>query len=252
MRRFHRLFGAATAVAVILMVISGLTLNHSHHLGLDQRDVSQSYLLDWYGFGESEQIRSFAVGSDWLSFAGSQLYLNGKPVSTVRDGVGAINKGDMLIAAGSDELVLLDPAGNMIERIPWGPVHAGPIEALGLLDNTTAAIRSANQFWVADAQLLDWQRIEEAAENPQWASPEPAPRAIQDAIRQHYHGNGLSAERVLLDFHSGRIFGPIGVLVYDLFTLAVGFLAISGLVLWVRGRRNGNRNGNGRSRDQRR
>jgi len=50
-------------------------------------------------------------------------------------------------------------------------------------------------------------------------------------------------ERLLLDFHSGRIFGPVGVLVYDLLALAVGFMAISGLVLWFRGRRNGNGNG---------
>jgi len=44
---------------------------------------------------------------------------------------------------------------------------------------------------------------------------------------------------VLLDLHSGRIFGPVGVLVYDLLALTLGFLAISGLVLWFRGRRNG-------------
>ncbi len=48
-------------------------------------------------------------------------------------------------------------------------------------------------------------------------------------------------ERVLLDLHSGRIFGPVGVLVYDLLALALGFLSISGLLLWFRGRRNGKR-----------
>ena len=49
----------------------------------------------------------------------------------------------------------------------------------------------------------------------------------------------MSLERLLLDLHSGRFFGSAGVLVYDVLALAIGFLAISGLILWIRGRRNG-------------
>ena len=66
---------------------------------------------------------------------------------------------------------------------------------------------------------------------------------MRQAIVRHYRGNGMSLERILLDSHSGRIFGTAGVIIYDILALAVGFLAISGLVLWLRGRRNGNRNG---------
>ena len=252
MRRVHRLFGVVTALVVTFMVMSGLTLNHSHSLGLDQNHVSGPVLLDWYGLDEPGEIRSFAVGADWLSFAGSQLYLNGSPVSTVQGGIGAITFGDIFVAAGSKELVLLNPAGALIERIPWDAPGAGSIESLGLLENSVVAVRSANQLWVADEQLLDWQRIKDTPGNPLWSSPTTTPNALRGAIVQHYRGDGLSIERVLLDFHSGRIFGPLGVLVYDLFALAVGFLAISGLVLWIRGQRNGNRNGNGRSREQRR
>ncbi len=62
---------------------------------------------------------------------------------------------------------------------------------------------------------------------------------LQQAITRVYRGEGLSLERLLLDLHSGRIFGSIGVLVYDLLALALGFLSISGLVLWFRSRRNG-------------
>jgi uncharacterized iron-regulated membrane protein len=46
-------------------------------------------------------------------------------------------------------------------------------------------------------------------------------------------------EQLFLDLHSGRIFGTAGTLIYDLLALVVGFLAISGVVLWFRGLRNG-------------
>ncbi len=242
-RRLHRSLGAGTAVFIIFMVLSGLTINHSNGLGLDQRHVSQPFVLDWYGLEEPEHIRSFALGNNWLSFAGSRLYLNGNPVSGLTSGVGAVSSHDMLVAAGSEELLLLDREGRLIERLPWGPSGAGPIESIGLLEDGIIVVKSADQLWLADADLLNWQQAEGTNVNPAWAFSEPAPGALHEAITRHYRGDGLSLERVLLDIHSGRIFGSIGVLVYDLLALAVAFLAISGLVFWLRGRRNGKQNG---------
>jgi hypothetical protein len=225
------------------MVLSGLLLNHSHSMGLDQRHVSQPFLLGWYGLGEPESFRSFAVGSDWLSFAGSQLYLNDGMVASISNGVGAVRNGDVLIAASKDELLLLDGAGNLIERQPWGPPGAGRIDSLGQLENGAVVVKAAQQLWLADAEILKWQRSEGFNSTPSWSSAGTAPETLRQAIIRQYRGNGLSLEQILLDFHSGRIFGSAGVIVYDILALAVGFLAISGLVLWLRSRRNGNRNG---------
>ena len=242
-RRLHRSFGVGAAAFVIFMVLSGLAINHTNALGLDQRHVSQSVLLSWYGLDGPEQIHSFAVGNDWLSFAGSQLYLNGATVSTILNGVGAVSSGDMLIAAGGDELLLLDLDGNLIERLPWDIPGAGPIESIGSLADGTVVLKSANQLWLADSELLNWKQNDNVTESPSWSSAGSAPQVFEHAITRQYRGDGLSLERLLLDFHSGRVFGPMGVFVYDLLALTVGFLAISGLAFWVRGRRNGKRNG---------
>lgn len=239
MRRLHRSFGAFAVVFVLFMVLSGLALNHSNDLGLDQRKTSQSFLLGWYGLGKPSSIQSYAMGGDWLSFAGSQLYLNDKPVATIQGGVGAVSNGDLFIAAGSDELLLLDHEGSLVERIPWLLISKAPIEAIGLQANRLVAVKTADQVWLADANLLTWQPAEGSLASPQWSFSEPAPDAIQVSITSLYRGEGLSLERVLLDLHSGRIFGSIGVLIYDLLALALGFLSISGLVLWFRSRRNG-------------
>ena len=240
-RRLHRTFGAGAALFIIFMVLSGLIINHSNGLGLDQRHVSQPLLLSWYGLGKPEHIHSFAVGDDWLSFAGSQLFLNDMPVSSISDGIGAVFNGDMLIAAGSDELLLLDSGGQLIERQPWGPSGAGPIESIGLLPNGVVIVKSLERFWLADTALLSWKPIDNTIAEPVWSRSEPAPEALLETITRQYRGNGLSLERLLLDIHSGRIFGPIGMLVYDLLALVLGFLAVSGLVLWLRGQRNGKR-----------
>ena len=237
-RRLHRSIGAGAAIFVFFMVLTGLVINHSNDLGLDQRHVSQPFLLGWYGLGKPEHIQSYAIGDDWLSFAGSQLYLNDKSVATISDGVGAVSIGELLIAAGSDELLLLDHQGNLVERIPWSPIATAPIDSIGINANAVVTVKSSGQLWLADTDLLNWQRTGETNDLVQWSISESAPETLQQAITRVYRGKGLSLERVLLDFHSGRIFGNIGTIIYDLLAIAIGFLSISGLVLWFRGRRN--------------
>ena len=239
MRRLHRSIGAFAAIFVFFMVVSGLVINHSNGLGLDQRHTSQSFLLDWYGLTGPEHIRSFAVKDKWLSFAGSQLYLNGEFVADISNGLGAVSSGKLLVAAGSEELLLLDPDGNLVEKIAWSPIGTTPIESIGTGADKTVIVKTGDQLWLADAELISWQQAGEGPVNPQWSISEPSPEALEKTIERQYRGEGLSLERVLLDLHSGRIFGNIGIIIYDLLAIAIGFLSISGLVLWFRGRRNG-------------
>lgn len=240
-RRLHRSIGAGVSIFVLFMVISGITINHSNDLGLDQQAVEQSVLLDWYGLDKPSSIYSFTASTNWISFAGSQLYLNGSPVTAISNGVGAVASNELLIVAANRELLLLDRKGRLIERITWEQVDTGPIEAIGMLADGGVVVKSRQQLWISTDELLSWQKLTDLNERPQWSSSTPSPDSIQQTINQHYRGDSLSLEQVLLDVHSGRIFGTIGILVYDLLALAVGFLAISGMIMWVRGRRNGKR-----------
>lgn len=238
-RRLHRSLGVVAAFFIFFLVVSGLGINHAAVLGLEKQHVSQSFLLDWYGIGKPGDIRSFIADGHWVSFAGSGLYLDGNFVSTLSNGVGVLFNGDMLIAAGSDELLLFDREGALIERMPWAQRDSGKIDSIGLLENGIVAVGAGKDLWLADAQLLQWRPADHTDGSPLSSEPTPAPDEVQQAILRHYRGDGLNLERLLLDLHSGRFFGPVGVLIYDLLALAVGFLAVSGLVLWVRGRSNG-------------
>lgn len=239
LRRLHRSIGAAAAVFVLFIVISGIAINHSNGLGLDRKHVSLSFLLDWYGLGAPDELTSFDCGDAWLSFAGSQLYLDEKPVAAISGGIGAVSAGDLLVAAGNDELLLLDQDGNLVERQPWAGVDAAAIESIGLDADGGVLVKSGGRIWSADAELLNWQLADAATVKATWAVPAPADGELQRSIARSYRGQGPSVEQVLLDLHSGRFFGTAGVIVYDLLALALGFLALSGLILWWRSRRNG-------------
>ena len=238
-RKLHRTVGAGAAVFVIFMVLSGLVINHSNQLGLDRKHISQPLLMDWYGVERVGEITSYRLADRWLSFADARIYIDDVAVSSLSNPVGAVATESTLVAAGTNELLLLDFNGSLVERIAWSTSDAGSIASIGLTGNYRIVVNSAGRLWLADKQLLTWQPADDEVKDVQWASPNPTPVTLQQAISRHYAGGGLSLERVLLDLHSGRIFGSFGILIYDLLALATGFLALSGLALWFRSRRNG-------------
>lgn len=235
-RRKHRSVGALAAFFILFMVLSGVTINHSSGLGLDQRHISNPYLLSKYGI-DTPDILSYPLDGDWLSLAGSRLYFNENAVANISNGIGAVDDGQWIIVAGRDELLLLDQQGTLVERLAWQ--RHGAIESIGRAGDGRIVVKSIAGLWLTDKELLTWRRADDIGKTVQWSSPVPAPDVLQQAITRHYRGDGLSLERLLLDFHSGRVFGPLGILVYDLLALATGFLALSGLMLWFRNRRNG-------------
>lgn len=238
-RRQHRATGITVALFVLFIVLSGLALNHSHQLGLDDRHVRSAGLLDWYGVEGAAEVRDFRVGGRWLSAAGSHWYLDGLVVAEAKAPVGAVAAAGGLLLAETNTVTLLTGDGDLVERLAWYVQQRGAIDAIGVAADGRAALRAGGRTWLADAQLLDWVAADVPPGEIRWSEADSAPREVRQAVQRAHRGQALSYETVMLDLHSGRFFGPWGVLVYDLLALALASLAVSGLVLWWRGRRNG-------------
>ena len=146
-----------------------------------------------------------------------------------------------MVVAGSEELLLLDSTGQLIERQTWEAAPEDPIISIGSLPDGAVSLKTKYQTWLPDRDFIQWTSVEDTTINPDWAHSEATPQTLLRAITSSYRGHGLSLERLLLDLHSGRFFGNIGVLVYDLVALVLGFLAISGLTLWFKSQRKGKR-----------
>lgn len=60
---------------------------------------------------------------------------------------------------------------------------------------------------------------------------------IDAAIAHAYRGDGVNIEKLILDLHTGHLFGLPGMVLFDLTALAMIFLTVTGLYnLWQRKR----------------
>lgn len=233
---WHRYLGLAAAVFVIVIAITGLLLNHTDELALDQRKVSSDTVLNLYGIPQQLPATSYAAGSHLLTQINDQLYLDHTPIVGQPGKLrGAIATQGMLAAAVGDALLLLTPDGQLIERQTAGRGLPCVPEALGSSPDEQAVLRCQDGAHYHSADLLDWQTGD--VTDATWSQPTtPSAELMNQTQRQARHST-LDLERALLDLHSGRLFGQVGVIVYDIAAILMILLALTGVWHWARRKR---------------
>ncbi|MDH4106770.1 MAG: PepSY domain-containing protein [Gammaproteobacteria bacterium] len=233
---WHRRLGAAVAVMVILLCITGIALNHSDRLDLDQRHVGTGWLLDWYGIAAPQSGLSLRTGSREVTLLGDHLYVDdalvGAPFSNLQ---GAVEAAGLLVIAAGGDVLLLTADLELVERL--GHADGVPAGLAGLaFDGGGIVARDGNgTTWRADADLVGWQPAGPVA-GVEW--PEAHATAAERVARlaADFRGRILSMEKLMLDLHSGRLFGRFGPMLMDAVGLMMLVLSFTGIWLWTRSR----------------
>jgi len=80
---------------------------------------------------------------------------------------------------------------------------------------------------------LSWQPTDKN-QQIHWSKPSQISSSITQTIKEHFRSSILPLERVLLDLHSGRFFGYIGVIIIDINGVFLILLSLSGCAIWLK------------------
>ncbi len=229
---WHRRIGIAATAFVLLLVVTGILLNHTEALRLDSRMVDSDWLLDWYDIGGDAAPVSFAAGEQWVSGLAGRLYLDGAPVAdNAAPLVGAVWQEPAVAAATAEAVYLFMPDGELVEKV-FPPGVPGPLRGLAAgADGVLVLGASGGRAYAGDLDLIEWREV--LLGEVSWPQPAAAPPDIAAQVTESWRGDGLPWERVLLDAHSGRLFGAFGPWVVDGAAVLFVVLAMSGLFNWA-------------------
>lgn len=231
LHRWHQTLGSIAALFVIVLVITGLLLNHTETFSLDQKYIGSSLLLDWYDINPPTAPVSYALEQQRVTLLGDTLYLNDQEIEQQAGQLlGALEHAGSILIAIPGELLILAPSGELLEKL--GGVEGVPagLQRIGLTADDQLAVQAAEGNYLADLDALSWDETTVPAAD--WAEPSSIPPDLQNTLLAHYRGKGLSLERVLLDIHSGRFLGSFGVFLIDAAAVLFLILAFTGLWMW--------------------
>lgn len=233
--QWHRYLGLAVAILAVLLALTGLMLNHTEKLRLDEQQLNQRWLLQWYGI-KSQTGRFFQTGTQWLSQWGDRLYLDRKALSPHQQEelVGAVRLPQMIVAASRDTLLLLTPEGELIERMDSLSGVPKDIQAIARDSADRIVLLTLTGKVIGDPDEGVWEPVTTEAS---WSTDGTPPETLRLALGQDNSGPTLTLERIILDLHSGRLFGSLGSYVMDGAAVLLLFNAVSGVLIWWRRRR---------------
>ena len=200
---WHRRIGLLALLLVIILAVTGIMLNEK-----------QSHVI-----------------SAW----NNQLFFDDIAITGLdQDMHGAIGAEQFIVVALDNEIILLSYEGEFIERVSTS-ISFSNIQRLGKKYKRPVIETSEPLYYIADEHILDWDVI--SNEDIEWTERYSLDEDEYEQLLVAYRGNGLKLERVILDLHSGRIFGEYGVYLMDAAAIALLWLSFSGLWVWNSRRR---------------
>jgi len=231
--RWHRKVGITAAFFVMLLVVTGLLLNHTDKLNLQNIFVQSEKLLQWYNIQPKGQIKGFSVDQHWLSQIDGRLYFDQMELTDhIEDLYGAVPISDGFVVALDGSLIILTRSGELVERLSGSEGVPSGIKSIGLSEYGDIVIKAAHGDYIADLDSTEWQEQEGLVVN--WSVADEIPEKLREQLLRLYRGKGLPLERVIIDIHSGRILGQAGVLLVDFMALLFLSLAMSGVWMWYK------------------
>lgn len=229
MGRLYRSMAAAIALFVMLYAMIGLLLNHVIDLKLDKYYLTSPWLLKHYGVSEVHPDAVYLLDPFAVSQFGPEIFVNAKPVTTAqRPLLGGVVLDEVIVLATDDALVLLNADGEFIERMGAAAGVPPRIQNIGLFHGDPV-IQTQDGMWRSDFMLDKWEEI--SLQGIGWSLPASMPDSVTRSLVKYFHGEGITAERVLLDIHTGEILGPMGRWLLDF--LGVLLISISLAAIWM-------------------
>lgn len=240
LREWHRKLGIIAAFFIIFLSITGVALNHTTTLSLAHKPISNIWLLDHYGIAPPNDIRFYQQSS--LRVTDNLVWLEGKlllesAADIVSGGVMSAKVSsdtlvDVFVIASQTHLYIYNNQGEMLDQLG---VEAGipeGIEALNI-DNDKVIVKTSSGYYQSDSDFFYWQAISPLIE-PVWIRAQSISLQQEQQASLAYRSQFLTLERIILDAHSGRILGLLGVLFMDAVAILLILLSLSGVYIWIR------------------
>ncbi|WP_111655459.1 PepSY domain-containing protein [Isoalcanivorax indicus] len=227
--RWHRWLGLALWLPILFLVITGVLIGVSDLRGWQHEPVQARLLSSLYGVPPDVPATGYRVGDHWLTQQGGRLRFNAEGVARCADTlVGAVRYQHLVAALCGETLILLDDEATLVEIMSGAPARGrrlGTDQAGHLVLTTGTGQHAFDDFSGA------WH--DRTAEDAAWAHERPLPVALRDQLAQGAPLPGISRERVVLDLHSGRLFGRAGVWVVNAAAILMALLALTGAWTWL-------------------
>jgi hypothetical protein len=237
LRTWHKRLGLFAFVFMGWLGFSGFLINQSASWGYDVARVRLSWVMALYGLHPEPPQSGLNANGHWLAETLDASLLDGKPLATrIKRQIGMAAAGSsaqpLLFVAEPERLLVLSPDGQLVDEMSGSMLPVPAIRRIGSVAGTPAKVVIQDLDAYATTDGLQWDKLPINADVA-WSEPQPLPDD-QKTKALPFSRPSVSVEHVLVDAHSGRLFGAFGAWIINFVGIAAMLLSISGVWIVVR------------------
>jgi hypothetical protein len=239
LREWHKRIGLFAFMFMGWLGASGFLINQSAEWGYDTIRIDSPVVMALYGLHPEAPATGFSSGGHWLAITSDYTLLDAQPLGErISEPLGFVAGGSdarpLLFVATSGALTLLTPSGERYDQLQPPILPISNIRRLGTTADGAIVVQDLDAFQSTDSGD-SWTPVDPTQVT--WSAATRMPEANRQALLP-YSKPSVSLEHVLVDAHSGRIFGNVGAWVINFVGFAAFWLALSGVWMWWRIRQN--------------
>jgi len=232
-RQWHRWIGLAAALPLLWLAISGILLNHAATFGLNDRMVTSGWILRHYNQIPGGDPIGLVVGDRVVAGWDGLVFLDSKQLPLRGELRGAAALKGQLVVATDEEMGIFDGSDELVLQLDELSLPGVPVEGISVQEGRLLV-----------SSKVQWYRLSEDfftfEEFPGIVSSMP-PDLLEANLRKELAEaiqtrRAMPLSRVILDAHSGSLFGWPGWVISDLSALGLVVLTALGLRLFPRRR----------------
>lgn len=239
LRQWHQRGGLFAFLFMGWLGISGFLLNQSASWGLDAIRVGSQTLMAMYGLHPEVPESGYRQGDHWLATTTENTVVSGKVLnahipSPLGFTVVEIDDRETLFVATKDKVTVLDAEGHVIDELSDYLLPVGAVSALGTWpaeggETAKVVVKGEQSYTSSDG--IAWLPLHDDSE-VLWSQQEPLSSEIKTQV-EPFARPTVALEQVLIDLHSGRLFGKVGPWVINTVGVICVWLSISGVwMMW--------------------
>lgn len=241
LREWHSRIGLLAFAFLFWLACTGVLLTRSNELGFDTTRIDWPWLMQMYGLSAEAPQSGYRAGGHWITNTIDYTLINGRPLATMIEApVGVVAGGSaqspLLFVASPSSLVLVTPQGERVDELSAPILPVSQVRRVGVLKNNPRiiAVQDLDAYQSSD-DGNSWTPV--SPTEVQWSQADMLSESERAALLD-YAKPRIIVEQLLIDLHSGRLFGPIGAWAITLMGLITMILATTGVLMWWRIRKN--------------
>ncbi|MGC6427219.1 MAG: PepSY domain-containing protein [Akkermansiaceae bacterium] len=228
-RQWHRWLGLAAALPLLWLSATGLLLNHADRFGLHDAEVTTGWVLRHYNQVPEGDLRGIMVGDRLVSTWGGLIFLDHGELVLNGELVGAVAFKNQLVIATNERIAVVNGTGEMELELDDLSLPPLPIKALGS-SSEGIILRTESGVHLLSEDFFSFKKTTlEPSAPPLQLIEGDVKTQLAEAIRER---NSMPLSRVILDAHSGSLFGWPGWVITDLTAVGAIILTLLGLRLF--------------------